>query len=213
MSINQYIYNELLQFILETISSEEYLNGIHIHRAKPINNWKNFKKKVEKQSVKPGIYPRSYGRGSVHYYAVRHNMVLTIANGYSSSGGINKKYTAPLNAQPNHSHGLCQTFALMYYVGEEKRIKQGKYFDNVNIGLLFLLDFIKSDYKNREKCWSSNSLLKNIKKLYKTISDRQRVKMYNLLENQYGDICLSHLIVFVVSRQVNLREWFDYDKQ
>ena len=140
--MDQCLFDELMLLIFETISSQDYLDSISIHRPSSIN-WETFKKQVAKQKVKPGIYPRSFGRGvGVHYYAVRaKDGKMIVASGYPSKGGILAKYSIGLNAQRDHSHGLCQTFALMYYMDEEKQIKSGKYYQNVKNRIKFFGGF------------------------------------------------------------------------
>ena len=64
MSNNQQLYNELFQFLLETVSSEEYLTSLDIHRPAYVN-WETFKKQVFKQTIKPGIYPALLAVGRV----------------------------------------------------------------------------------------------------------------------------------------------------
>jgi hypothetical protein len=205
--LDQNIFDELIQFVLETISSEDYLKDLNIYRAKQIS-WNKFKSQVKKQTIKPGIYPRSFGGDSVHFYGVRQNMATIVANGYSSIGGLDKRFAVGLDAQPEHSHGLCQTFALMYYIGEEKRIKKGKYYENVNIGLNFLLEFIDTDYKNRERCWSVKEILNNIVKLSQITTDQERKKIYKSLKDKDDDVCLTTIIRFILSHQKNLKVWF-----
>ena len=55
MTVNQQLYDELFQFLLETVSSEEYLKSLGIHRPSYVN-WETFKKQVSKKTVKPGIF-------------------------------------------------------------------------------------------------------------------------------------------------------------
>lgn len=148
----QDLFDEVMLKILETVSSEDYLSAYGIYRSPVLNSaaWDKFKSKINRQKklgiretpIVPGIYPRAFGADSVHYYSVRVvNGSLVVGNGYPTSAGINKPYRAPLNAQPDRSHGLCQTFALMFYLGHEALLIPGDYRRNIDIGLGWLKDF------------------------------------------------------------------------
>lgn len=113
-----------------------------------------------------GIYARPFGAGSVHFYGVRKEPSgeFTIANGYPSAAGI-KDYSYGLDAQPDHSHGLCQTFALMYYFGNETLIRTAdknketneertkRYRKNIDIGL----NWLKTVFLNKEITFAGNN--------------------------------------------------------
>ena len=214
--MQQCLFDEIVLFILETVSSEEYLDELSIYRPSK-TNWDAFTKRIEKQTAKPGIYPRSAGRSGVHYYAVRKDPTqygsrLTVANGYPDSGG-KSEYWVGLDAQPDHSHGLCQTYALMYYCHEESRLKRGEryYFDNVLIGFQFLLDFINADYSERERCWSPADMHDNMTRVCNA-HDTERVDNINtLFKNK--KLCLSNLIKLILMPKYrdNLKEWFYND--
>jgi hypothetical protein len=141
-------FDSVMLLVTETVSSTDYLNHLDIYRPDPLGKtkWDTLTKNVQnqtKKSVKTGIYPRSYDASSVHYYAIRQEPsgVFTAANGYPNAGGFGSTYGVGLNAQPNHSHGLCQTFALMYYFREEYYLVPGSYMENVIIGLQWLKKF------------------------------------------------------------------------
>lgn len=147
----QTIFDNIMFTVLTTVSCEDYLNHYNVYRPKAISNWEYLKKKIKKQNIKPGIYPKSLGRDSAHFYAVRKekNGIFTIANGYPSVSGLDKNYAIGLNVQKDHSHGLCQTYALMYYYGKEHLLLPGKqnYYKNVLIGLQWLYKFtIENDW-------------------------------------------------------------------
>jgi hypothetical protein len=158
MSINnklkkfeQNIFDNIMFTILTTICCEDYLHHYGIHRPKPIKNWEKFKKQIDNQTVKPGLYPESFGGEVAHYHGVRKedDGTLTIANGYPSFSGLNKKYAKGLNVQEDHSHGFCQVYALMYYFRAEHFLKTGRdnndidsYYKNIFIGLKWLNMFI-----------------------------------------------------------------------
>jgi hypothetical protein len=207
--MEQCLFDELVLFVLDTISSEEYLNSIGIYRPAK-TNWETFIKKVNKQTIQPGIYPRHYNRYEVHYFAVRQEPdgKLTVGNGYPTIACLNKNYAIGLNAQPNKSHGLCQTFALMYYFNEEDRLIPGDYFNNVIIGFKFLQDFIKADYNNRERCWEINELIEYMQKICSNHTIEDRIK--NIRKFKKGEICLSDLIKQILNPkyQDNLHKWF-----
>lgn len=220
--MQQCMFDEIVLFILETVSSEEYLKEIGIHRSKPITNWSAFKKKITNQSEKlvPGIYPLSFGRGGVHYYAVRQDGKLKkIGNGYSSvdhlPSGVETdlgKYAVGLDAQEDHSHGLCQTYALMFLFKKEKLLKKGEknYFKNVLIGFRYLIDFINEDYDERERCWTYNTMLDNMSTVCKN-HETERLK--NLKANFKKKFCLTDLIEMVLNPKFrdNLKTWFSDD--
>ena len=221
----QIVFDELIQFVLETISSENYLKEQGIHRQKIQkqtfkNRLNSQKSKNQRAKIKPGIYAISApGRGSgVHFYGVREEVTeegsdLKAGNGYPSASGLGK-YSVGLDVQEDHSHGLCQTFALMYYLNAEDLLKKGEsnYRANINIGLKFLINFINEDYFNREKCWTYESLLQNIVKLDKNIEDAYRLDVYISQEKlgNEGLICLTELIQFLIrkDKKKNLDTWF-----
>jgi hypothetical protein len=140
-------FDTIMLLLTETVSSQHYLNHYKIYRAetKGPSAWDKFTKQIIKKSpdLKQGIYPRSYD-GSVHYFALRKESddTFTLANGYSDAGGAGLIYGRPLRAQPDHSHGLCQTFALMYYENQADQIIPGDYQENVRIGLNWLEQYL-----------------------------------------------------------------------
>lgn len=153
-------FDRLIQFFLESVSADDTLESLGITK-KTVDNWDAFKNKIEHQ----GIYSKTVGKrklyniplpnsfagiyvkpvrdrmGSVHYYGVRKEAdgTFTIGNGYPTTTGITK-YAVGLNVQKDHSHGLCQTYALMYYFAQESKLKRGEEFyrENVDIGLNWL---------------------------------------------------------------------------
>lgn len=219
----QIVFDELIQFVLETISSEKYLKDQGIHRQRIQkqmfkNRLNNQKSKNKRAKIKKGIYAiPAPGRGSgVHFYGVREEVTeedleLKAGNGYPSASGLGK-YSVGLDVQEDHSHGLCQTFALMYYLNKEDLLKKGEsnYRKNINIGLNFLFDYIYEDWDNRELCWTYESLLQNIVKLDKNIEDAYRLEVY-IHEEKLGNegvICLTELITFLIKKKKNLDVWF-----
>jgi DNA-directed RNA polymerase subunit N (RpoN/RPB10) len=52
--MNQSKFDELMTLVLETVSSEEYLKELGIHRPKPLSHdeWKKFLKKINNQEIK-----------------------------------------------------------------------------------------------------------------------------------------------------------------
>ena len=147
----QTIFDNIMFTVLTTVSSENYLKHYNIHRPKAISNWESFKKKIKTQNIKPGIYPRSYGNDTAHFHAVRKekNGSFTIANGYPTVAGLDKNYSIGLNVQKNHSHGLCQVYALMYYHNDDHLLFSGEknYYNNIIIGLNWLYKFtIENDW-------------------------------------------------------------------
>ena len=165
----QEMFDELIQFFLETISSHDILvDGLKITRKQyGTSEWNRFKDKIIKQATLikrgkktirmtlpddfAGIYIKVVGdgRGSVHFYAVRkrRDNKFIAANGYPE-GGLGKDYSIGLDTQANKSHGLCQTYSLMYYYGAENLLKSGRehYRENIDIGL----KWIKNVFLNKE---------------------------------------------------------------
>lgn len=219
-TIEQCVYNELVQFVLEVVSSESYLRNIGIYRPKPYDKkqWESLAKKFRKKdgtvNIKPGIYPRRGVGGEVHYYAIREEPsgLKTIANGYINIGGVGKlgETAFGLDAQKNRSHNLCQTYALMYYNRDEKMLGKGEkyYFNNVEIGLAYLINFINEDYQSRERCWTIDEIFKYITRLYEECSDKDRRKVLNIIKKN-NQICLTDLIIFIQNRKLNLEKWFE----
>ena len=208
--VEQCLFDELILFVLETISSKVYLEEIGINRYK-VSNWDAFKKSVRKDKIPPGLYARTIGRGQVHYYGVDNDG--NIGNGYVSKAGLNPKnaIAVGLDAQPDHSHGLCQTFALMFINSETDRLYQGDgnmdlYFQNVIIGLCYLREFIHEDYYKRERCWEYKDMIENMTKLCKDTAGRQR-----FLSSISGDeVCLTNMIDVLLHQayRKNLKRWF-----
>jgi hypothetical protein len=214
--MDQCIFDEIMHFVLQTISSSTYLNDIDIYRPEMMNRPK-FKSKLEKQVLDPGVYPVNYGGvNSVHYFGVseRNNKIIA-ANGYPSRETLPPKFSVALNAQPNHSHGLCQTFALMYYKEAESLLIQGDYFKNVVIGLEFLLDFIQDDYDERERLWTMSDLLTGgMEKQCYIITDNERKEVLRKCRLKTGrkNVALSLLIKNILLNKKyrsNLRDWYD----
>lgn len=144
-------FDSVMLLLTETISSEDFLTEKGIYRSKPLGKdaWDKLVRKVNRQDpkTKVGIYPKSFTRGEVHYFAIRQDPgEITVANGYPDAGGFGFKHGRALNAQPEKSHGLCQTFALMYYTRYEHLLKPGKYQTNVIIGLEWLKTHFFQDY-------------------------------------------------------------------
>jgi hypothetical protein len=236
--MEQCLFNEIIQFVLETISSESYLESLGIYRPEPLEampgrtgSWFDFVNSVNNQTVRPGIYPLSFGEGSVHYYAVRYDEKTgkyLIGNGYPEDEADKwylpkDEYSVYLHYQKNHSHGLCQTYALMFYLGLEKwrlngdfgtgplksGIKEGEGFNSENIeeinrmtyisnvfkGFRFLRYFVNEDYENRERCWSKTSYFKNLTKLCYRHSNNKRIEaMEKRLGKHMKNICLTDLL-------------------
>ena len=113
--LSQCVYNEFIKFVLDTISSKDYLKRepqkIHIHdKIFP----QTFEEKVNKQQIDPGIYPIkdiSYSKTwqkkypdeeipakisneediPVHFFAVREDQGRLVAgNGYSGNDDAKK---------------------------------------------------------------------------------------------------------------------------
>jgi hypothetical protein len=217
-SIEQCLYDELMQFCLETVSSGEWLTDCGIYRSEIIqkSRWPNFTKKMNKQEIKPGIYPRSFGGGSIHFYAVRRQGdFVKIGNGYSNSGGVISQYADPLQAQADYSNGLCQTFALMYYENQSHLLKKGKFSENVVIGLKWLVQFVKKE--DREVCWDAKYMETKIVKHCEPVDTEKRltaarIKLYKTIYPQSdGDICLSSILQYLLNHRANLQAWFEDD--
>ena len=211
--IEQCVYDELMQFVLEVISSYSYLNSIGILRSEPLKV-ANLGKKFKDNMLDPGIYPIKLVDGSVHYYAVRNEEdgYQTIANGYKTTL-IKHKNSKGLNVQPNNSHGLCQTFALMYYMHKDHLLKKGKvnYLDNITIGLKYLTQFIKEDYYNRERLWSINEILNSDGLLIKHCenhTDTYRREILRKIKGKQKNISLTSLLNFLNRNIKNKEEWF-----
>jgi len=202
---NQDIFDNLLFMVLTTVSCEEYLSHYNIYRPSSIKNWKMFKYAVDKQILKPGIYPKSYGGDTAHYYGVRKekNGDITVANGYPSNGDLNPMYAKGLNAQEDNSHGLCQVYALMYYFHKEYLLVCSKnncrniYYTNILIGLTWLQTFIKSHN------WIFNQ--KDMFSFLETL-DYNKINMFKNKKNIY----LYDIITYILSEDNNksLKKWF-----
>lgn len=160
--MDQNLFDCLMLLTLETVSSENYLKNYKIYREKPIkqNEWKKFTKRIVEQdrSLQPGIYPESFDKGSVHYHAIKKvGREKVIGNGYPQYSEDYKdfgNYYVGLNAQEDHSHGLCQTYALMFYFNHENLLQPGQYRKNVDIGLEWLQNFVKK----HDWAWSREEL-------------------------------------------------------
>lgn len=218
--MNQCLFDEIVLIVLETISSETYLNELGIYRPKPVRNWESFKKKVKKQTIEPGIYARAIG-DSAHYYGVRFDPktnTTVVGNGYETIGGLDKKYAIGLDVQENNSHGLCQTFALMFYNFDENKLKPGKehYFQNAITGFQYLLEFIENDLSARERCWSIKSLLSpEGMTIMCQNHTKERENNFKSIPKKYGNqICLTTLLSIILHPKYadNLKKWFGISK-
>lgn len=209
--VDQGVYDQIMLLFLETVSSSSYLNANGIYRPDTVN-WLGFVKSINKQGTaesgyKPGIYPRSVGHGSVHYYGVRRekNGRLKVGNGYKTIGGLSKNYGVGLDAQRDHSHGLCQTFALMFYFGKEKLLKPGKYFENMKIGLKYLDGFLNVGNRNWE--WpNSVNVLRNMTRL-SNFNPGDTLTVLKKIGGKNGIVTLKKIIGFLRSHEENLKAW------
>lgn len=213
--IEQCVYDELIQFVLEVVSSEDYLSDLGINRSIPMYI-ENLEREFSKgNKLKPGIYPAKFSdNGSVHYFAVRNEKegYQTIVNGYPIAI-VKHKNAKGLDVQPKWSHGLCQTFALMYYMNKDHLLKKGKagYLDNVTIGLKFLKDFIKDDYIERERIWSVDELVKSndlLNRMCENHSDRYHREVLRKVKGKQRNVSLTSLINFLNRNVKNKQEWF-----
>ena len=211
---NQCVFDELIHFVLQTVSSETYLNSLGIYRPSMMTHAK-LSKLIRAGRAKPGIYPLDYGGvDSVHYFGVRKNVntgLVTVGNGYSTGEGIFQSFG--LSAQSDHSHGLCQTYALMYYMGHERALVPGKFYYNVLVGLNYLLAFINADYNNRERVWTIRSIKENIEHVCKHNHTKERNAVFRMLCSQgTNEIYLTSIIKNILLNpkyRENLKTWFD----
>ncbi len=224
--MDQSVFDELIHFVLQSVTSQEYLNYLGIPRYDVVQNVKMFDDHVKNKNMREmpvGIYPMPYpDASSVHYFAIRQepNGQKLIGNGYPYDDKDNLgPNSRPMDAQPNHSHGLCQTFALMFYLNQESRLVKGRgdikqYYQNVRIGLQFLLDFINGDLGNRDWEWTGKSLKENMEKQSDHDSDYKRdleeaIKI--MRETPRGKIKLSRIIQTILlspTYENNLKIWF-----
>ena len=213
--MDQTIFDELIHFVLQTVSSTDYLRSIGIYRPNPMI-WEHFMQQFiqdrtllqefnqgqrrtrPRRIIPPGIYPISTGGGGVHYIGVRENNgIIEIGNGYINNFGLPN--SIGLDAQPNGSNGLCQTFALMFYFRREGDIQRGQYMYNVRVGLNFLYQMSAdaTALPTRELNWEPNHLISQIHHLYQWDNAHQRL-MLNTIQlariNPRGPVYLSLII-------------------
>jgi hypothetical protein len=144
--MNQEMFDTLMLLITETVSSQDYLTEdckIYLKGLKTKSEWERFVRNVQQQdNLTEGIYYRKFSGDSVHYYALKKkDNKLMLGNGYPNAGGVGSTYGKGLDAQKDRSHGLCQTYALMYYYDNELSLIAGNYEENVKIGLRWLENF------------------------------------------------------------------------
>lgn len=131
------VYFKLIGLVTDTISSENYCETWDIPRftikaqvdektytISKNADWYKFVAEFNQEAKKgkkellakfpPGLYVEDFGDNiGVHFYGLNNKGVM--ANGYPSAGGfVNGK---GLGFQENNSHGFCQTFAIMHYLG------------------------------------------------------------------------------------------------
>ena len=121
----QCFFDVIMYLITSTIGNKKYLSFYDIKNGS-LGNKDNVSKQLKNNKFKPGLYSYSYGPNSVHYFGAREekNGMVTIGNGYPTSSSIDNKYSIGLNVQKDHSHGLCQVYALMYYNNNEQILQQ-----------------------------------------------------------------------------------------
>jgi len=189
------------------------------------SNWKTlqarFKNNQKRSKIAPGIYVQSFVGHSKHYYAVRKEKdgSITIGNGYSATGGFGK-YGKGLDAQENHSHGLCQTYALMYYLTDDDLLTEGEYEENALTAIKYLEDFTKKYDFN----WSTAGVAKDLKILcFNENHEQERKTLWEKLKGMRGkgarvknpnkgqEFTLSGLVKFVASKKCsdNFITWFN----
>ena len=246
--LSQCVYNEFIKFVLDTISSKDYLEReprkIHIHeKIFP----QTFEENVKKQQIKPGIYPIKDIRYSkswqtqnpeqkrpaevsnkedipVHFFGVRREQTLLVAgNGYEGNDDVelDSTYSIGLGVQRDGSHGLCQTFALMFYHRKEGLLQKGKgdekkYFKNVEIGLKYLQEYTKE----KDSEWDDiKDVKKNMIQLckgekYEKERDEQlnRCKVRNGGERIRLSLIIKKIILSTKNKKL-LKKWYDTDPE
>lgn len=231
MTLDQCLFDTIMNITLTEVGSCNFLRELGIFCPENYIPWKEIIIGIENQTLKEGIYPKKYNKYTCHYYAVKRTAShiksggkLLIANGYSYKG-MNNEYAIAMNVQPNFSHGLCQTFALMYYLGcssllieTNPSFTEGKpltiqngssqiYFYNILIGLYFLLKLTK----NIDWAWDlnkNNSSLKEsftpeiinflIKKRLSNFTKGSRVYIFDLIK-----------IIIDKKYRINLIKWYN----
>jgi hypothetical protein len=209
---NQYIFDQIVFLVLTTVSSEDYLNHYNIFRPPLKKNWGQFKNKVKKQTITPGIYPKAIFRDTVHYYGVREEIdgTLTVSNGYKSNSGIPKKYGHGLDVQEDGSHGLCQVYALMYYHNEDTLLTSGSnyYHQNVITGIRWLYKFVYTNDWNFEQHDIESIINEDVDILQ---NSKERYECFlSFLIHPNKKISLSTLIEIILSTTNSkyLNNWF-----
>lgn len=179
VSVSQTTYDEIITYVLQTISSKDYLENYNIPISDPLYD-KSLIKFIDDYNqgkAKPGIYPisdwtvdiisKNFNKppeeidikaltkfaleNSLHFYSIREKTPRKglLVNAYPSatliSGDVNK--AIGLDFQKDHSHGFCQTFALMNYIDPKalKEMEEGKYLPNAYKALMWIHKFTKNN--------------------------------------------------------------------
>jgi hypothetical protein len=230
----QCFFDVIMYLITSTIGNKNYLSFYDIKNGS-LGNKDNVSKQLKNNKFKPGLYSYSYGANSVHYFGAREekNGMVTIGNGYPTSSSIDNTYSIGLNVQKDHSHGLCQVYALMYYNNKEQILQQPSkndsddaknsiYFLNVITALTWLRTYTLSHGWN----WEFNSQkfhdeISSLIKLFdnddcttytndmflKTLKSQLHMEKDKVVHLAYIiDIALLH------NNRKKLKIWFDLDR-
>ena len=222
----------------QAISSTKYLTQNGIHRPNSTFSggaWKKLTQTVKsynaaikngkepKTEVEPGIYVRGTTE-CAHYYGIRKEKdgTLLAGNGYPKAGGFGSPHVG-LDAQKDRSHGLCQTFALIFYLGKESILKRGEkhYFNNVVKALKFMEKQTNSGKLISDWYWDSfEELYESMDKIACDCDEEEKKKLLRKIifdqrkKEGYDEVIyLSTLFSILISpkNRSYLKTWFGID--
>lgn len=186
----QNMYDALMLFMTETISSVEYLKSRNIYVDEPLKE-PVFKKRIIKPLESqingkpskyplpvPGLYAMHYTKQDVHYYAVRvrcSDKKHIIGNGYPTSLRANPEISVRLDAQKNKGHGFCQIYALMFLFGDETKLStlekpKERYEQNIHIALKW------AEHWTKKYLWTFN--IQGLQRKIESKSDAKVLKYF-----------------------------------
>jgi hypothetical protein len=229
------IYWHLIGMVTDTIASRDYLDHYYLMRTEikcqvdsetnmiSLNNdWEVFqedfnklasnKKKLLKK-YPPGLYVQNFGDNiGVHFYGLNDEGIM--ANGYPDNEDFENGIG--LGFQKDHSHGFCQTYAIMHIIGadggfesrmEEDTDKDEVYSENGQKALLYLLELTDDPWK-----WSDIDTFESELPVIENCK-YDKTEMNNLLSMLSGvrgdkSIYLNDIVQVLINNPNHFENWF-----
>jgi len=239
------IYWHLVGMVTDTVSSGTYLDHYGIlktnisaqvdpetYTIRPDADWWTFQKKFNTLSKNrkklleeypPGLYVQDFGENiGVHFYGLDDQGIMV--NGYPDTAGFSN--AIGLGFQEDHSHGFCQTYAIMHILGidiglESRDSKDDDrhevYMRNGHKALDFLKDFTRDHPWGWENSEEFEDQLPEInceydkdemKSLLKALVNKEKPKKKGKKTKKDKTIYLTDIVQVIVNNSDHFENWF-----